>query len=366
MKKLAIFLFLACAAGGALVRAATLYIPAYPNSILVFDEAKGQVVERIPLSTGLPTGLRLSQDRKKIYVITNDHSGVEVIDVATRKVISHFVLDTADKRYRFFAGTPDPEDKVLYTITTQIDKQVDRYEIGKPKYTVISLADGKISKTFDLPRDEENNGSVRSGGGFEVSPDGKFLYQFGPSVKILSTEDFKVVDTIDLSKPDLPGMEQVGVGGTLDSLSEPGHRISLFNSSDPIVHSRLFGIARFDLNYRPGTTPFEFTPIGPPPNGMAGLQVAPDRKSAYTVISSGGGGNKRCEFWAFDLVSTKIAKTAEVPCRSRFSFGMSGDGKKLYIYGAGFEIEVYDAATLKYEKTWDLGNDVTGNLIVLP
>jgi hypothetical protein len=45
---------------------------------------------------------------------------------------------------------------------------------------------------------------------------------------------------------------------------------------------------------------------------------------------------------------------------------MSGDGKKLYIYGAGFEIEVYDAATLKYEKTWDLGNDVTGNLIVLP
>jgi len=66
-------------------------------------------------------------------------------------------------------------------------------------------------------------------------------------------------------------------------------------------------------------------------------------------------------------VSTKIAHTAEVPCRSRFSFGMSGDGKKLYIYGAGFEIEVYDAATLKYEKTWDLNNDVTmGGLIVLP
>jgi hypothetical protein len=195
-----------------------------------------------------------------------------------------------------------------------------------------------------------------------VSPDGKFLYQFGPTVNILSTDDFKVVDKIDLSKPEQPGMEQVGVGGTLDSLSTPGQRMSLFNSSDPIVHSRLFGIARFDLS----TREFEYTAIGPPPNGMGGLQVTPDKKSAYTVISSGSGGNKRCEFWAFDLVSTKIAKTAEVPCRSRFSFGMSGDGKKLYIYGAGFEIEVYDAATLKYEKTWDLGNDVTGNLIVLP
>ena len=38
---------------------------------------------------------------------------------------------------------------------------------------------------------------------------------------------------------------------------------------------------------------------------------------------------------------------------------MSGDSKKLYIYGANFEVEVYDAATLKYEKTWDLNNDIT-------
>lgn len=358
MKKLVVLLSFACAIG----RAATLFISAYPNSILVFDEAKGQVVERITLSTGLPTGMRLSQDRKIIYVITNDHSGVEVIDVATRKVTNHFVLNTADKHYRFYAGTPDPENKVLYTVTTEIDKQADRYEIGKPKYTVISLAEGKITKTFDLPKDQENNASSRFGGGFEVSPDGKYLYQFGPTINILSTEDFKVVDKIDLAKPDLPGMEQVGVGGLLDSLSEPGHRISLFNSSDPVVHSRLFGIARFDLS----TRQFEFTPIGPPPNGMAGLQVAPDKKSAYTIVSSGAQGNKRCEFWAFDLQSTKIAKTAEVPCRTRFSFGMSGDGKKLYIYGAGFEIEVYDAATLKYEKTWDLNQDVTGGLIVLP
>jgi hypothetical protein len=46
---------------------------------------------------------------------------------------------------------------------------------------------------------------------------------------------------------------------------------------------------------------------------------------------------------------------------------MSADGKKLYIYGAGFEIEVYDAATLKYERTWDLNNDTTmAGMVVLP
>jgi hypothetical protein len=46
---------------------------------------------------------------------------------------------------------------------------------------------------------------------------------------------------------------------------------------------------------------------------------------------------------------------------------MSSDGKKLYIYGAGFEIEVYDAATLKYERTWDLNTDITpAGIVVLP
>jgi hypothetical protein len=98
---------------------------AYPDSVIGFDEAKGQIVDRIPLTTGLPTSLRLSLDRKKIYVTTNDHSGLEVIDVATRKVINHFVLNTATKRYRFTGGTPDRTDKLFYTVTTEIEKQVD-------------------------------------------------------------------------------------------------------------------------------------------------------------------------------------------------------------------------------------------------
>jgi hypothetical protein len=92
---------------------------------------------------------------------------------------------------------------------------------------------------------------------------------------------------------------------------------------------------------------------------MTGLQVAPDKKDAYVVVTNGTLGNKRCEMWRFDLGTNVVKDRAEFPCRSRFSFGISGDGKKLYVYGAGFQIEVYDAATLKYEKTWDLNNDIT-------
>ena len=359
MKKLLPIAAFACAAASA----GTLYLGAYPNAVLVFDEAQGKIVDRIPMTTGLPMQLRLSQDRKLIYVTTLDHSGFEVIDIATRKVINQFTLNTETTRYRLGGGAPDPENKLIYTTTTEITKQTDRYEIAKPKYTVIDLAQKKIARTVDIPTADQNANGGGRGGPFEVSPDGKYLYQFRDAVVILNASDFKEVERIELSKPELPGAETVGFGGILDSINnDPGQRVTLFTSSDPVVHNRIFGIGRFDLT----TRKFSFTPIGPAPNAMAGFHVAPDKKSAYTIISNGTHGNRRCEFWGFDLGSNRISHTAEVPCRTRFSFGMSTDGKKLYLYGAGFEIEVYDAATLKYEKTWDLNNDVTGAMIALP
>jgi len=357
------YLFCALTLFGTLASGGTLFIGAYPDSIMVFDEAKGQVIDRIPLSTGLPMSMKLSDDKKRIYVTTNDHSGIEVIDVASRRVIQHFVLNTATTRYRFNGGIADPDGHLFYTVITEIDKRLEHYEVGKPQYAVIDLAQQKIVKTVPVAPEDENANSGY-GRGFEISPDGKYLYQFRDSVVILSTADFKVVDRIALSKPEFDGeMENVGFGSPLDSIGEPGQHISLFNSSDPIVHNRIFGVARFDLT----TRKFNFTPIGPAPGGMAGLHVAPDKKTAYTVVTNGLHGNKRCEFWAFDLATNRRTEDAEFPCRSRFSFGMSENGKKLYIYGAGFEIEVYDAATLKHERTWDLNNDVTGaGLISLP
>src|SRR5262245_54175284 len=152
MKKLLSTFVLACAAGSA----GTLYMGAYPNAVLVFDEAQGKIVDRIPITTGLPGQIRLSQDRKKIFVTTLDRSGNETIDIATRKVISKFTLNTESKRYRLGGGAPDPQGKLIYTTTTEIDKQTDRYEIGKPKYTVIDLEQQKIARTVEIPRDDEN------------------------------------------------------------------------------------------------------------------------------------------------------------------------------------------------------------------
>ena len=344
--------------------AGILYCGAYPYWLLVIDENQGKVIDRVRMETGLPTSVRISADKKKIYVTTNDHSGIEVVDVATHKVLNKFVLNDATHKYRMNGGVPDPEGKVLYATTTKITKLADRYEMGKPQYTIIDLAGQKIVKTVDQPQNEGGGGfGGRGGGGFEVSPDGKYLYQFGSNITVLNSADFSVVDHIELSKPEDPALEGAAFGAIQEPLSQPGQRVSLFNYADPIIHNRVFGLAHFDLN----TRKFDFTPIGPAPATMGQLHITPDQKSAYTVITNGTGGNKRCEFWGLDMATSKITRTGEVPCRSRYSFGMSADGKKLYIYGAGFEIEVYDAVTFKREAVWDLGNDMTGGgLIVLP
>jgi len=351
-----------------LAGAGTLYLPAYPASVLVFDEGKGQIVDKIPLETGTPMSIKLSPDRKLIYVTTIDHNGIEVIDVATRKVINHFVLNTPTKQYRFWGGAADPSGRFYYTVTKEIDLDLNRFEVHKPMYTIIDLQQQKIVKTFEVPKEVSDARDFDyAGAAFQISPDGKYIYKFGENITILQSSDFKEVDKIDLAKPEFPGMQNVHFGGgfgpDLDLLNEPGQHISLFNSEDPIVHSKVFGLARFDLS----TRQIDFSPIGPSPNGMSEFQVTPDKKAAYTVAITGIHGTKSCEFWAFDLDNDQVTKKAPVPCRTRFTLGISSNGKKLYIYGAGFDIEVYDAATLKYEKTYDLNTDVTyAGIVVLP
>ncbi len=342
----------------------TLFLGTWPHTVQVIDEAKQQVIDRIELQTGIPGGMQLSEDRKTLYVNTLEKSGIEIIDVATRKVTNSFTLNEGPaKQYRIRGAAIDPQGKFAYVLFRTIEKKQDRFDIGKEtKFGVIDLAQKKMVRTGDVPKDEDQPG-FGFGGQMRFSPDGKYLYVFRNNVFIFDTTDFKVVDKIELAKPQtIPGMQNIGIGGSLDSIQEPGFLISLFNSQDPIVHRNIFGIARFDLTKRT----FDFTPIGPTTGGTTGLHITPDHKKGYTVAFNGQGGNRRCEFVEFDLTTNRIARRQEFDGRARFSFGISSTGKELYIFGAGYDIEVYDAATMKLRNTIDLAADITSGMIVVP
>jgi hypothetical protein len=129
---------------------------------------------------------------------------------------------------------------------------------------------------------------------------------------------------------------------------------------DPVVHKGTLGIATLDLT----THKSSFTPMGVSLPSL-GFLISPDHTRGYSIMFSGVGGNRETEFWEWDLVNHKIIKKAPFEARPTFKFGMSGDGKKLYLYGAGSTLEVFDAETLKSRKLIFLNKDTTTNLITL-
>ena len=338
--------------GLAPLQAETMLLGGYPNHLMLVDQGTGAVREEVTLPTGLPTSMHLSNDRSRVYVTTITTSGIEVLDTATHQLVNSFSLNTPRTKYRFSGGVPDPTGRYFYIMGTKIDKELDSYRISEPQYMVVDLQEKKVVRSVPVAA-EDQGPSYRAR--LALSPDGKTLYVFREKVIVIDTQTMEVVDRIDLAKPDFPGMQDISVSGSLETLSSPNEYVSLFNSVDPYIQNKVFGIARFDLQSRR----FNFSPIGPAQDSMAGLQVAPDGKNGYTVAVNGERGNARCEFWHFDLEQNIAVNNAEFPCRSRFYFGMSPNGEKLYIYGAGFDVAVYDAKTLKAEADWELTHDAT-------
>jgi len=335
-----------------------LYVGGWPRDLIVIDEAKIEVVDHIKLQTDVARSLWLTSDKKKLIAATVRDSGIETVDLATRKVVDSFSLGTANKKVRLGGGALDPTDKLLYLSVTMAEKKIDRWEVDKPKFAVVSLAEKKIVRLVEMPKEAASFGGR---GQMRISPDGKYLWTFRDNIYIFDTTDFKLVETIELARPTFPGMESIFLSPADDPHDAPGMMTAIFNSSDPIVHKRMWGVARIDLN----TRKIDFTPVGPAVQGMMGLRLSPDRKTGYTVTISGEHGDRLTEFVIIDMVNPKIVKRAAFAGRTRFTLGLTTDGKNIIIYGAGNTVEMYDSKTLQLVKDLDVAADMTTPLIAV-
>ena len=336
-----------------------IFFGTWPHHVVVFDSVQEKIVDKIDLKTDVPRTLILSPDKRRIYASTLNDNAIVTIDVATHRVLSSFTLSQGNQNVRVFALAPDPTGNYLYAIATIISKKMDHYDIDPAKFVVVDLAAKKITRTAAFPPDEGTFGFRTT---IKLSPDGKLLYLFRENILAFDTSEFKLLKKIDLAKPQVPDMENFSVNLLDDPNELPGKITSVFNAADGIVHRRVFGIGTVDLS----NLTFDFAPIAPAPSTMTPLFLTPDRKTGYTVSITGDPGNRRCEFWAFDIPSRKLLRSREFDGRTRFSFGMSADGTKLLIYGAGYQITVYDAATFEQRSDVDVPGDMTTNLVVLP
>jgi DNA-binding beta-propeller fold protein YncE len=359
MKKVLLFTFLA---GSTFAADTMLYMGVWPNQVLAIDEHNYQIAKRIDLKTDVPRSLALTADRSKLIVMTLKNTGIETIDLTKEEVIDSFTLGDNNTRVSMAGMVVDPTGSLLYSNITTSKKLIDRWEIGYPKLSVIDLKQHKILKEVEIPvSDREQAAGGYRGGNYRVSPDGKYLYQFGRAIAIYDTSTLKKVQTIDLAKPTFPGMENVTFAPEVDPNDDDNTLTGVFNTEDPEVHRKVFGVATFHLNERK----FDFTPIGPAVEGVSNIRYTPDHKTAYAVAITGTHGDRHCEFWGIDVPSTKLRQRQEFACRPRFSFASSSNGQELFIYSAGFELEVYDSATMKLQKTLSMDADITTPMVTV-
>ncbi len=346
---------------------AAIYLATYKGELLTIDDSTYNVVRKTKFKTGLARMMLLMPDKKRMLIMTSRYSGFEIIDLEKGEVVDAWDLGTNTARLRPTSMALDPTGRYVYTIMALYTKKIDRWEIGDDKLAVIDLVEHKVVRQELFPKDKKQG---RFGTGVRISPDGKSLYLFGNSVLIFDTATLKLAKEINLAKPMFPGMARVNFIPEIDPHDSPETVTALFQTEDPYVHRAIFGVGKFDLN----TRNFDFTPIGTSVpwkgdgGGMSNVRLSEDRKTGYAVASFGENGDKTCQFWSFDIPSKTLKAREEFACNSRFSFSSSYDGKDLLLFGAGFEISVYDAATLKLKKVVNLGNDVTmsGMVVTAP
>jgi hypothetical protein len=350
-----------------------MYIGTLDKKLLVIDETKGEVVDQIALG-GIPRATALSADRKKLYIFTTQML-LETVDLETRKVSSSFSLADPRSRPRIQASAPDrinvgnsgryaglavdPQDRFLYTTMRVVVKDIDQYRIEPPQFVAIDLKAQKVAKAWPFPKDLDQGFGFNAT--YKVSSDGKLLYVFQEDILVFDLDTFKQVDKIELAQPPYPGASPYRLAANEDTFDAPDTVTSVFTAVDNIVHKGTLGLAKIDLQ----TRKVDYFPIGPllP---MTGFQVSPDRKLGYSVMAKiATGGNRATEWWVWDIAGHNVVKKKEFDSRPTFRFSVGGDGKNLYLYGAGSTLEIWDAATLESKKLLYLNKDTTTNLITM-
>lgn len=373
MKRFGLCALILAATAWTAAAAQLMYIGTLDKKLLVIDEDKEEVIGQIALG-GIPRSTVLSPDKKLLYVVTTQML-LETVDLAAQKVVSSFSLADARSRPRMQATAPDiinlggnsrytglaidPAGKFLYTTMKSVVKDIDQYRVDMPQFVAIDLAAKKIAKTWAFPKTMEQGFGF--GATYKVSSDGKLLYVFQEDIVVFDLDKFQEVDRIPLSQPENPGMTPYRLAADQDPYDLPDQVTSVFTSVDNIVHKGTLGLAKIDLK----TRKVEYHPVGPllPMNNFL---LSPDRKRGFSVMPKvGTGGNRETEWWVWDIDKHEVIKKKTFENRPTFRFTVGGTGKKLYLYGAGSTLEIWDADTLESRKLIFLNKDTTTNLITI-
>jgi hypothetical protein len=329
-----------------------LWLGVWPNRILVFDTAKDEVVGSIPLRKGVAFDFTLTRDRKRLFVSTDRMEGFEIVDVPRREVVDDFRLSTDERIVRLDDIVELPGGKRVLLSVTPVKKEIDRYAIEKKEVWLFDLEKREKVKSWkekDLPREIRRARLL-------LSPDGTALHAFGRDLVVVDPEEMKVKEKlIELAKPLFAGLGPFRpMGGDLFDYRDPDRYTVLYRSRDPIRKKNATGLLVLDLK---GKKVADFGEIGPEFPGFRPA-VSPDRKKAFAY------GNEHLH--EIDLVARRIVRQKELKLEPRrWLTGVSVDGKRLYVGGAGERWDVYSTESLEKLRTVEFPGDITSGPIAV-
>jgi DNA-binding beta-propeller fold protein YncE len=324
----------------------TFYMGTYTDKILVIDEATLAVRDSIKVSIGIPSSMLLSANRAHGYVRNPRSDKVEIVDLAARKSLGNFSLNSGSTIVQIWGMNVDPKERFAILLVKAYTKKVDRYEISRPTLLRYDLAKKAVTDTIPWPKGEE-----RENAQIIFSPAGDLMYFFtSDDVLVYDAVTLKQVERWDLAQSFYEeGMGRINAGFGADIYEEPGFYTNLFRVSDPVNHRLLMGVARVDLANRS----VESYTLGP--NQPVSFRLAPGKKRAYGVFSEVG----TSQFWTFDLETHRVVGKTEFAGRSRMGLTVGTSGNQLYIHTAGNTIDVYDTASFRKLRTVEYDADMT-------
>ena len=328
----------------------------WPDMLGKYDPEKDALVEKVKLKNGLWYGWQLTPDSKRAFVITGQRTIIEIVDLVTKQVVDEHKFAEQGFITRIERTMQVPGGTHLYIRVSRIKLVDDHYEEKKEEWLHYNLAERKIEKRMkDLPE------AIRRGA--RISPDGKKWHCFGRDLTIVDPVTLKEEGKIELSKPLYAGMGALRVDSGEDFFNNknPDAYRFLYTMSDPVKKNRtIFGLLDLDMKEKKVSNLVEW---GSDP-GTMGMSISYDKKFAAAQLGGfrgGGDGGGKSRLAMFDLSNGKklCEQTHEFRPR-RWMMGIAPDGSKVYIGGAGNDLDVFDSK-LNFIKTVWLEHDLSGN-----
>jgi hypothetical protein len=336
-------------------RKVSFWCTLWPDLLGRFDPERDEIVERVKLRNGLWYDWRLNAARTHFFVVTGQRMVVEVVDIARRAVVAEHSFMEQGFVTRVDRVLEVPGGKRWYVRVDRVKLSGDHYELEPSEWLDYDVVEKKIHKRMkELPE------PIRRGA--RVSPDGTKWHCFGADLVIVDPVTLAEEGRIELSKPLYSGMGalRLSAGDDFFDFRDPAAYRFLYTMRDPVKKNRtVYGLVDLDMKERRVARLQEW---GRNP-GVSGFRVAWNRQVAAAEIGGQGGetdGNRRRRFALFDLTNGKKICEAEHELRPRrWLVAISPDGSKVYIGGAGNDLEVLDARLRPLKQVWldaDLGD----------